>query len=361
MAKTNTNIKKDSLIKYKIDSISSAGISTMQNMAVWGNIWGVEAGFSGILPNPDPILKKLGISESVHADIAANSHVMSCISSRKSRVLSFEWKLQQGDASDDEYSLVTELFNIWPVSELIEQALEAPFYGYQPFELNWINYGNYWIPLEIISKPRTWFSYNKEGELKLLSRTSGYSGEVVPEYKFVVVRNKPTYDNPYGQALLSWCYWPNYIQQNGKQNWLVYSEKYGMPLIDASYDPDRLAQAYETSDYDDAATKFKDVLANAVRDAVIVHPEGTVINSLISGSSSNSEIFKDLIKQGQEDISKVILGHSAAADSTSNKLGSESTAMTVRGDITESDKKMVESFFNKLLKWIAALNFNNDK
>lgn len=51
------------------------------------------------LPNPDPILKKLGKDIRVYSDLRSDAHVGGCIRRRKAGVVRMEWRIDRDRAS----------------------------------------------------------------------------------------------------------------------------------------------------------------------------------------------------------------------------------------------------------------------
>ncbi len=57
----------------------------------------------------------------------------------------------------------------------------------------------------------------------------------VPERKFIIFQNNATYENPYGDAVLSKCYAPVKLKKGGMELWVRYIEKYSIPYLIAKY------------------------------------------------------------------------------------------------------------------------------
>jgi len=310
------------------------------------------------LPNPDPILIKSGLKETILDEIASNANVSAAMDSRKSKTLSKEWKLLQKEVPDAEMLIYDKMLGELDVYGIIEQVLNTPFYGRQIFEVNW-SLLDKWIPTEIISKPLNWFIFMPDGVMKYITKENS-KGIELPELKFIAARHRPSFSNPYGEALLMKCYWSFYIQNQMKKLWLVYAEKYGMPMIEAKFDPNDILELFnlDKGKEEEAAELLITMLNNAVQDSAIALPKS--IETTLTQRSSQSDIntFRLLIKQSVDEISKVILGHTGAAETTSGRLGNEDTALEVRDDLTQQDQRLVEDVFNRVIKWVAAVNFN---
>ncbi|BAN95463.1 hypothetical protein E05_06970 [Plautia stali symbiont] len=82
---------------------------------------------------------------------------------------------------------------------------------------------------DVVGKPPEWFTFDTENRLRFQARQSGLAGELLPPRKFVVATQDATFDNPYGFADLSLCFWPVTFKKAGWSFWMRFSEKYGTP------------------------------------------------------------------------------------------------------------------------------------
>lgn len=108
---------------------------------------------------------------------------------------------------------------------------DAVLYGYQPCEVMWQRSGTSWHVVDIVGKPADWFQFDTDNRLRFRSRDSGFEGEAIPDYKFLVSRQDATYDNPYGLPDLSMCFWPVIFKKGGMKFWVRFAEKYGSPWV----------------------------------------------------------------------------------------------------------------------------------
>ncbi|MDO4427818.1 MAG: hypothetical protein Q4B88_06785, partial [Moraxella sp.] len=92
------------------------------------------AGFSSlnvVLPNPDPILKKMGKDIQVYKEIKAEAGVKGCLRRRKSAVKSKAWRIVQDEATPETTERINRIFKNLPLSRIIGAMADASFYGYQ--------------------------------------------------------------------------------------------------------------------------------------------------------------------------------------------------------------------------------------
>jgi len=304
--------------------------------------------FMGSLPNPDPVLKKMGASIQVYEDLRYDSRVSAVVSSRKSAVASMEWRVTGGDQSGVDF--YTELFSTYPMHDIIVEMLDAPLYGYKPFEIIWIKDGNLIIPTEFVGKPSRWFTYDDENRLRFLSAANWSQGVLVPDNKFIVARNNPTYDNPYGLPALSACFWPVTFRKTGLKYWTIFLEKYGMPFLLG-----KAPEGAKKAEIEDVA----DMLQKMVQDAIAVVPSEyeVSIEEAAEGKGKDSSMHKAYLDFMDMEIAMAIIGTNLTTEVQGGSLAASSSHMEVREDIIEADKIIVEQAFNELIRKTNYLNF----
>lgn len=132
------------------------------HLAVAQRFWGI-GGFGGYLPNPDPVLKKLGRDISVYRELLSDPIVAGHVRRRKSAVAGMEWRIEANGAPDTVCDTIDKLFSGFDLYRLINQILDATLYGYQPLEIIWQR-GSLWLPSEIVAKPQEWFQFAKRSD-----------------------------------------------------------------------------------------------------------------------------------------------------------------------------------------------------
>ena len=335
--KLNFNIKKDKSIYED-----------------WANCKTAEGFFSMIdkLPNPDIILRKSGKSIEVLRELENHYQVGTCIDSRKAATKSKNFQLIEGNTPKNHIDVYRDIFDTLDIDNLIDSILNAPLYGYSPIELTWEKDGNYIIPVKAVEKPQEWFYFNSDGEFFFKDKNAGGKRKIdLDGIKFLLPRHKATYKNPYGQAILSRCFWNVAFINGGMEFWIKFTEKLGMPWIFGKYD---------RSMTDPEKKDFLTALVNMVQDAVGLIPNDGSVDVIQTGSSGNSEIYKLLVDQCEKNISKSILGQTLTTDVGSvGSLAAGKVHADVRDDIAQSDSKLVEKTINKFIQYINAINFND--
>ena len=302
------------------------------------------------LPDPDIVLRKQGKDVKIYRELFCDPHVFACIQSRKAGVLSLEWEINRGLDKAKDAELVEDLLKKLDIHKLINDILDATLFGFQPIEIMWGKVGNYVLPLELKAKPSEWFCFDEENLLKFRTKEH-YWGEELPPKKFLCPQNNPSYDNPYGERVLSRVFWPVTFKKGGLKFWVVFTEKYGIPHLIGKHP--RGATKEETD-------KLADLLEEMIQDAIAVIPDDSSVEIQEANKSSSAEIFEKLIDKMNSEVSKAILGQTLTTEiGSTGSYAASNTHMAVRQDIIDADKKLVEKTINQLIQWIYEINFAN--
>ncbi len=300
-----------------------------------------------ILPNPDPVLRKTGARIEVLHELKRDAHVSACAKSRKAGVRRRLWQIEQRNASSRAAEVIENIVNTLSLRRIIRDILDGWGYGYQPLEVIWQREGNLLVPADVVGKPPEWFGFGAENQL-LLKTKDRPNGVEVEQYKFLLAQYEAQYNNPYGEAQYSLCFWPVTFKRGGLKFWAVFLEKFGIPHA--------IGKVPRGAQHKERRELLK-ALHSMVRDAVAVFPDDASVELLeANGGSGSSDLFERFAKYHDTEISKVILGHGAAADSTPGRLGNESAMLDVRDDIIDDDSKLVEEVIDTLIGWIHELN-----
>ncbi|MCW5223510.1 DUF935 family protein [Verminephrobacter aporrectodeae subsp. tuberculatae] len=309
------------------------------------------AGLGMYLPNPDPVLKALGRDIKVYRELRADAHVGGCIRRRKAAVKSLEWGLDRGRAKGRVARSVEAIFADLDLSRIITEMLDAVLYGYQPMEVMWGKVGGYLVPIDIVGKPADWFVYDADNLLRLRTRQDPIKGEELPPRKFLVPRQDASYDNPYGFADMSMCFWPTTFKKGGLKFWVQFTEKYGAPWVIGKHP--RSASDSETS-------LLLDCLEDMVQDAVAVVPDDSSVEiKEAAGKTGSAEVYERLLHFCRSEVSIALLGQNQTTEASATHASARA-GLEVTRDIRDGDKAIVQEAFNTLIRWVCALNFNDD-
>lgn len=307
---------------------------------------------SGILPDPDYILRKKGADVKVYEEILSDPHVTCCVNSRKSGVKSLEWDISKGQSSDEAYKLIEAVFKKININDRISEILNAPLFGFQVSEIIWSTQGKYIIPENIKGRPNNWFVFDEDEKLRFRSKENMITGEDLSQYKykFLLTQHNAINGNPYGERLLSKCVWPVTFKKGGLQFWLVFVEKFGTPWVIGKA-PRQIEEKKKE--------ELLDSLESMVQDGIIVIPEDSSVTLLDSASKAASvAVYKELVNHAEKDISKALLGQTLTTDvGSTGSYAASKTHFDVRQDIIDADKELVENTINTLIQWICDINF----
>lgn len=305
--------------------------------------------FMHYLPNPDPVLKKMGRDISVYREILSDSHVGGCVRRRKAAIKGLEWRITPtGNEKTDE--ILAYLFDRLPVNQIINQILDAALFGYQALEVMWASENGLLLPIEIVGKPQEWFVFDEDNRLMLRTKENR-NGDIVPEKKFLLATQQADYMNPYGRADLAMCFWAATFKKGGFKFWLEFAEKYGSPWLVGKYP--RNANTHEIDELLDSMEKM-------LGTAVAAIPDDSSIDMLESGSKGgSSQVFDDFLRYCKSEIAIALLGQNQTTEAEANRA-SATAGLEVTRDIRDDDASMVEGVFNQLLAWICELNFHVD-
>ncbi|MEN6295035.1 MAG: DUF935 family protein [Chloroherpetonaceae bacterium] len=304
--------------------------------------------FIGILPNPDKVIQQNGGVSKIFPELKNDPHIWSCMQSRKAGVLSQDWDIFDRDANSDISQFIRKIFQKLDVFNLMNNILESVFTGMQVLEIIWEydDSGNY-IPKDIIPKPLEWFYYDEQNNLKFRRRDS-LKGDFLPESKFLIPRNLPTYSNPYGESLLAKCYWPATIKNVGFRFWMNFLEKYGLPIIIGQYTYSPTPEELQS---------LSDRLNELVESQTIATPNDINIDIRDIGQSKSVELYAQLIRMANAEISKALLSETLTTELEHGSYAASATHFKVREDVILSDKILVENTLNILCDYITKLNF----
>lgn len=277
------------------------------------------------MPDVDEVLRKAGITRHRLKVMMYDDEVYQAIEKRQDKLESAPWRLEPAEGIETEI-LYAHLREWW--SEIILGAQNARWYGYSVLEAIYSKLENPrvhilgdtvtpFIGFEWIGeKPMQWYEPKSNGSLLLLKNYNHthQDQEVDQRFKHFLTRCKSTFENPYGEALLSRLYWVWFFKTNGFKFWSKFVEKYGMPLLVGKSSTghnqdmrDALLKAHATS-----------VLAISSMDSVELHSASAVGNG--------SQAYETFDKNLERRIQKVVLGQTL----TSGTDGSGSRAL---GDV----------------------------
>lgn len=314
-----------------------------------------------ILPNPDPILAKLGKDSDVYNAIMYDAHVLGELRSLRAGLLAYDWRLVPGrddPASLKAFQTISDRMDYRPAGGIrwddwLWTIYQSVLKGQIIHEIGWEYDGTYTFPKFIKDKPTRRFAYSPDNAIKVLTRSNPLHGEYVnSDYRLLTTRHMPSHDNPYGVAVLSSCFWPHAFKHAGWKWFAKFAEKYGIPWAVGTY-PAGSDQKFQQ--------ELAERLAAMIEDAVAAIPEGTAVD-LKTPSTGGDPIQERLINLANREMSKALTSQTLATEIQGN--GSRAAADTHsnrQASIAVADRKMVAETVSHLLAWVTEINFPGAK
>jgi phage gp29-like protein len=308
------------------------------------------------LPDPDPILRRMGRSITVLQELLIDSHLESVWSIRCAAASGTQWFIAPAEGGGKREQEAADSFALQfkalDVPRIIEEMMDAVAYGYAPLEIIWQADGELWGIENIVGKPPQWFEFDADN--RLVFSGGRIAIEPLPENRFLLVQHRPTYLNPYGDKAFSKCFWPATFKRKGWEWWTVFVEKYGGAFLYGRY-PANFSQ----KDRDDLMAALEAMIA----DAVAIIPEGSEITiEALANKGSVSNVHLEYINAANAEISKAVLGQTLTTE-LGGKTGSYAAAQThnlVRKDLAAADRYRISAAFDRLARVYTAYNFGAD-
>lgn len=303
-------------------------------------------GFNGWLPNPDPVLKRMGKDVAVYRELLRDPIVGGHVRRRKAAVARLDWRLD-GDVAQAVRDTVSGWLTDLDTYTLIKDMLNATLYGYQPLEIIWQR-GNLWLPEKVIAKPQEWFSFNDERQLCFSPHH--LQPEPVPPYKFLCPTQEAAYDNPYGMGDLGMVFWPATFKRAGLKFWSEFTEKYGAPWL-IGKEP----RSNTPTDTEMLLDALEALIGNSV--GTIPNDSSVEIHEA-TGKTGSVEAYDKLIRYCRSEIAIALLGQDQTTEKDSTHASAKA-GLEVADDIRDSDSRIIESTFNQLIEYVVLLNFGD--
>lgn len=299
------------------------------------------------LPNPDPVLKRLGKDISAYRELLSDPHLSGCVRRRKAAIKGLEWRITP-TGNDKADKVLTECLYRLDMNHIITEMMNAMLFGYQVLEVIWANQDGYLLPVDIKGKPQEWFIFDDDNLLRMRTKEDWMVGMALPERKFLLITQEASYTNPYGIGDLSKCFWAATFKKGGLKFWLEFIEKYGSPW---------LIGKHHRSATDAEKDLLVDSLEAMIGTAIAAIPDDSsveIVESASKGASSDS--YEQFLRYCKAEIAIAILGQNQTTEADANRA-SATAGLEVAEDLRNDDMAMVASGFNQLLSWICELNF----
>lgn len=307
------------------------------------------------LTNPDKTLKTEGAGKGleIYEDLFRDAQVRSTMQTRRLRVAGKEWEVipaTEDNPQDQKIAdFVNEVLKNFDYDAACKMFLSGLVMGFKPGEVMWdYSEGDIWIK-EIKGRASRRFVFGTDHNLRLITRGNMVEGEPVPDKKFIVFRNTSDNGSDYGDPLGSSLYWPVLFKKKGITFWLIFADKFGSPTPWGKY-PSGAGEPEQT--------KLLEVLVAMQQENAIITPDNMSVELLEAARAGSIDTYERLCEFMDGQISKVILGHMAAADTTPGRLGNENQAGDIGEEYVKADSDALSFCQNPtLIKWLVDYNF----
>lgn len=279
----------------------------------------------------------------LYEDIMLDAHLSSVVEKRILAVTNAEWQFL--DSKGKEVKFMTDWIDTPDFELMVEEILKAKLWGYTMLEFDFYpddSWGIFDIPrkhmrpeLGLVCKEQT----TNTGGIDI--RTGRYADTVLEA-------GKP---KDLGKLLSAAQY---VIYKRGNfGDWAQFAEIFGMPLIDAVWD------GYD----EDQRMKLLEALEQMGGGGQLVRPAGTTVEFVQGGSNNpTGDLYNNLIKACDAQISKLILGQTETTESSdSSGYAQASVHADTENDINISDIKFVRRILNRrFCKMLEANGINTE-
>lgn len=270
----------------------------------------------------------------VFLDTILNGQVKSAMNKRRSLTMQREFFAANASGEMDERA--TEIVNSEWFRCIMAYSLDAQFFGYSLIQLGDIYNGKMNNPT-LIPRERI------IPETMRVSLSSVYDNVGVPiedplyyPWLIWVPTSSDTGTTKCGLGILNEVAPYEIYNRHAMATWSQFTQIYGVPM--------RIGK----TDIRDKAARgnMEKMLDNLGVAGWAVIDRDSSIEMMNGAGAGQSTIFLDLIGQSEKMISKLILGHADALDSTPGKLGAESSVEEALEVIREADGAFIESVVN---------------
>ena len=310
--------------------------------------------------NNNQLLIKQGLQLSQLRDLMEDAMLTAAVEARKSATLASEFRLVQGETDAKIYKTLNTFFSKNNIRKLIESMLDAPLYGYMPYELIWESIDGTWLPVIIEDRPPENVAYNYSNDL--LYKDSNGQYHLAEPYKFLVVGHRQSSVFPYGDPLLTKVYWAIYFKMESNRNINKYVARFMKPFVTAKFDANELGRQFDTS-YSTLVEEIYDSVMDMMDTGLLVHPEGIELKTQVVTGGSTANLNNNLQKDNNKEIITAITGNESTTLAVPGQLGGNSAgslASVVSGAIVESDQTMICNAFNGIIEMINELNWQTE-
>lgn len=308
-----------------------------------------------ILPNPDEVLRKMGCRQQVFRSILADGHVMGEVRSMRGNLFSYQYDLVAGgtDPADLEAQalcrqvMLAEPSQYTTFDDIIWTAYSAVLFGNRVAEVVW-DTSEQWLPRMIREVPDRRVRFDYDHGVRILTRSDTWRGEQPDPRQILVWRHMPSRDNPYGEALLSRCFWPCVFKRGGWKYFVKFCERFGIPWTIGKVPP-----GTQQKQKNDMLGQLRQMIESAI---AVLEDDGSV--ELLDKAGGGEPVQAKLIQLCDREISKVLTSQTQATElgKEGGSRAASETHASRQADGNTADRRMVTAGFQCL--WNLVTEFN---
>jgi phage gp29-like protein len=258
----------------------------------------------------------------LYADILLDTHLTCVLEKRRNALLCSDIEFQRDGKPDP---VVGEQIHSPWFNRLVSDIIDAKFWG---FTLCQFFKDGDWVDYNLI--PRKHVDPLRRLILRRQTDITGIDWDQYPDLLFV--------GDPTDLGLLAKAApWVIY-KRNTTGDWSQFSEVFGMPIQEYTYD----------TDDDDSRRRAIDDASNAGSLAVFVHGKDTALNLIEAGNKTGSaDVYERLCERCNNEISKLILGNTLTTESSDKGTQALGTVhKKVEDKVTQSDRLYLLNVLN---------------
>jgi hypothetical protein len=308
------------------------------------------------LPDPYRVLRKLGYDRTELERLMYDDEIYQCVQTREDGLQNVPIRLEPTESQAARF-ITDRCLGPGMRRTLVRGAFKALLYGWSIMEIVWdedaYREEGAFVPKDVSERSLRNFAVRPDGTLvqNAASRPLAEAAKIRPElqkaikdvpgaehawvvmdtrYKFLLTRNRPHWENPYGEALLSRLYWPWFFRHNAWQFLGQYLERFAVGIMVGSID----------NESEMGVEELAACLMRAQQDATVAVKGGSV--SVLNPNASGHELYKNVEEMLVRRIQKVVLGQTltSGTDGGSGNRALGQVHDEVRMDKVESDAGM---------------------
>ncbi len=246
----------------------------------------------------------------------ADPQVKACLQTKKFAALSQNWEVHAASESPEDQQIAAFVRSALlglrgSVLDTLYDVLDALAFGVSIVEINYClieagpDAGRVGLA-SLKSKDPSGFTFETDAFANVLA-LRGLDGAAYPPDKFLRYCWLPLYESPLGQSDLRAAYKPWFVKQQLLKWWAKYLEKFGLPTVTGTYDPNR---GYGP----DQQRELLGIVAQVHNESAVVLPSDMHLG-LLETARAQAAGFAEAIEYLDRAIAKSILGQTLTTDS----------------------------------------------